>query len=557
MKAFVLLLLLLPLPLMAYAQGGGELRVNLKVSEGSLVGDSLSDVQVEVMDELGRPVGNAQVNADFTIHSVDGSSRSKGRVELRSREVLAGVPFYEIRESDPDFYTLGEDDAYFELELKASDNAGNRGRRSILRAVRGGEDSLFRINHLYPDSDNFAYGQTVDFRLHVWANPNQEGTLRNKNVFVFVDGRRCDSCPSVWVNDSLYSMTYRLPLSEDEKRELNLEFYILTGFEFGETYQFYGYGKSKPVRLSSILLVKEMNSTVDSLIFSLSYPDGAPVENADATIFTEDGEEVKGLSVEGSGGRFVVGFSQPRPLGEKLSLQVTDESGNSVQTTVFAGGRITTIEERGIDLGMLLTLIVMAAVVTLATYLGLRRYRERSRLQEKYSKLKEEEKRVKGLIKRVKYEFYKRHISEKELQKKVEDYQKQLKEANNELEKLGERVEKETTRKDLLREAREVGKLINQGMSHQDVVRYLQGRGYSSAQVEVIIKYAREMDTFAQVRMQTYKEEKVVRSEKELLEDTARLKELQKQGATRGQILEYLKKRGYTETQVKRIMKYL
>jgi len=362
-------------------------------------------------------------------------------IELKA-ELVSGDESEEVsvQRKDSDFlisfdHTVTEGDYLKGLELRLS-GKDDRGNEIIeVQAVPlGDENPELTVALLSPQSFEFAFGQTVEFKARILS---VNYALLDRRIFVESKAMELFEEMELNLNNGVYSIEVELPGKDSGLKSAD--------------FKFFGHGVAGEREIADLDLVGIDLS--DSLNLEMVSPKAAPdktgvlgtelneirlkVFQPNGLLF-EDKELTAAVSVDGASENVVLKFNEsskeysaaliePIGLGEhSVSVSLYGDFKGSTQTTSVVEQDLFVFQMLGLLIGGMVLLGVLAVVS-----FGYRNIVSERRF------LLSERSRLIGLRKSFKFEFYKRHINQLEFNSAITQVNEGVKGINSILKNKG------------------------------------------------------------------------------------------------------------------------
>ena len=346
-------------------------------------------------------------------------------------------------------YVLKEGDIGCEVAISAEDSWGNEGSEVFLLPVSG-HNPLFGISLLKPDlaggNKVFGFGQAVRFEVAVSSRETEKlaGTKITLNIPGLLEGREFSKDLSQGGN---YILDYRMPARDLNRNELTLEIEgsaSINGDGFSAIKEIKGVMLTGDVDVN-VLYPKAGEATLDivnpnRMVLELKYPGGEKVDAKEVNAYLKDNNSGQGILLvrDGQTGLYTSDLGYDLGLGKHV--MTIELKGN------FQGNEVTIVTEiaEPFDLMLIVYVIVAMFVVFGVSYFGYLRWREYA--IEKGS-LETQRTGTLKLMRKLRFEYFKRHLTEQEYKKNLLEYEQKLHSAERKLGYKPTRLKEITERK--------------------------------------------------------------------------------------------------------------
>jgi PKD repeat protein len=312
-----------------------------------------------------------------------------------------------------------------ELVVQAEDPAGNRGEDSFLVPLEL-DNPLFRLFLVKPDlaSNNlFTYSQPVLFVAEL-QSPRRDA-LRGVRIVLKAPAINKEVVFSADANTGKYSASLKMPPPESGLDSLPIKIEatgLLSGSKVRAVKNMYlGLGQTVNIEFKYPAEgTTALNPLYkDTLVVALTYPNGDPInyETVEAVLSDGEGQQTIVLSKNTQTGLFEAPLAQELKLGKYvLTLKLAEEVGGNEKAIV-----VNLFQP--FDWVLVIYLLVGLFALFSFVFFVRKSLKERA---ERIEQLETERENLLGLMKRLRFEYFKRHIGETEYRKRLLEAQQRL-----------------------------------------------------------------------------------------------------------------------------------
>ncbi len=332
-------------------------------------------------------------------------------------------------------YVLGEGDIGCEVTISAEDRWGNEGSGVFMLPVSG-HNPLFGISLLRPDLGKgkvFGFGQNVRFEVAVSGKEAEKiaaGTKITLNIPGLLEGREFSKDLSGGEN---YILDYRMPTRDSNRNELTLE---IRGSASAGGEEFSASKVIEDVLLTgaidvNVLYPRAGEATLDivnpnRLVVELRYPNGEKLEAGEVDAYIKDNNSEQGIVFvrDGQTGLYTADLGYDLGIGKHV--MAIELRGN------FRGNEVSVVTEimEPFDLMLIVYAVVVMFVVFGVSYFGYLRWREYA---VERGSLETQRTGTLKLMRKLRFEYFKRHLTEQEYKKNILEYEQKLHSAERKL----------------------------------------------------------------------------------------------------------------------------
>ncbi|MAG22372.1 MAG: hypothetical protein CL943_03675 [Candidatus Diapherotrites archaeon] len=321
-----------------------------------------------------------------------------------------------------------------ELTINANDQFDNSAEQTFFLPINfdNPEFNLVLEKPELVENNLFGYGQIVGFRVGIESSRIKG--LRNIRVELKPSWLNSPVLLSIDKNSQYFTVALEMPDKESNLQEIEVGV---------EASAMVGGKRVFDLEKLELLLTDKINlefkypsseATVldpeyaNTLVVALTYPNGDSIENGEveAVLGVDDRQEPILLTKNVQTGLFEAPLSEEFKLGNYvLTLQLADEAGGdeeSVVVNIF----------QPFDFVMIAMLIIGLFFVFSLVYFVRKILKEKA---EKLEELKTKMQNLKGMTKRLRYEYFKRHITEDEFKERLLETQQELATVEKKIEK--------------------------------------------------------------------------------------------------------------------------
>lgn len=374
--------------------------------------DTIGKVELGLTYPDSTPVADADIKA-FLLY---GENRKEIPFTRSAGGIFEGDINYLIRE-----------ETLISLEISAEDEFGNKTPAAKRFAVPISlENPLFNINLVNPNlevENIFGYGQPIDFLVAVESA--KRGDLRGVEVKLQNDELNLSEKFGFNPETGSHFLRYLLP-EKDEYPRNRISFDIVATGVINEK-------ECLDLKKIDLALTDRIDVNFvypaagtgfvnldepDRIIVRITYPNGDLIDanSVEATLVDNDSNSLITLVRTERGFEANLGYDL-RAGEHTFELRLEEEKYRGETT------KIVTVLVNPVDIGQIIMFIVALFIAFLIIFFGYSRLREKAKMAEE---LETERKNLIGLAKSLRYEYYKRHISEQEYKERLLKSQQKL-----------------------------------------------------------------------------------------------------------------------------------
>ncbi len=311
------------------------------------------------------------------------------------------------------------------LAIEAGDLFGNRGRETFPLPINLSNPE-FNLVLLKPDlakGNLFGYGQPLEFQVSIESNKKER--LKDVKISLLPIGENKLITFLFDEEKQYFTALFRMPPRESNKQQISFNIEGAATLNGRKLFD---------LETIDLLLTDEIDIEFkypsegatalnpaygNTLIVALTYPNGATIKDETVNaVLDDEGEEqhiILGKNIQT--GLFEAPLSKELRMGKYvLTLKLAEEAGGSKKSIV-----VNIFQP--FNWWLIVYLILGLFFLFSFTYFIRKTLKERA---EKIERLKTERENLFGLMKRLRYEYFKRHITEEEYKKRLLEAQQKL-----------------------------------------------------------------------------------------------------------------------------------